>query len=75
MLSEATAAASERVRAAKADTARVAALKSQETPATRDALLAEAYREQIGAIMRKAGEVTAVDTRGGQQLLLPGPTP
>jgi len=75
VLAEATAAASERVRAAKADTARVAALESQETPATRDALMAEAYREQIGAIMKKAGEVTAVDTRGGQQLLLPGPTP
>jgi regulator of protease activity HflC (stomatin/prohibitin superfamily) len=73
LLTEASAAAAERVRGATADTARVDALGAQETPANRGTLLSHAYQEQIAAILQRAGEVTAVDMRGGQQLILPGP--
>jgi regulator of protease activity HflC (stomatin/prohibitin superfamily) len=73
LLTEASAAAEERLRTASADTARIDALAAQETPANRDALLTHAYQAQIATILRHAGEVTAVDTRGGQQLVLPGP--
>ena len=75
LLTEASAAAEERLRTASADTARIDALAEQETPANRDALLAHAYQTQIATILRQAGEVTAVDMRGGQQLILPGPMP
>jgi hypothetical protein len=74
LLTEASAVAEERVRSATTDTARVDALAVQETPANRDTLLAHAYQDQIAAIMQRAGEVTAVDMRAGQQLVLPGPS-
>jgi regulator of protease activity HflC (stomatin/prohibitin superfamily) len=73
LLTEASAAAEERLRTASADTARIDALAAQETQANRDALLTHAYQAQIATILQHAGEVTAVDTRGGQQLVLPGP--
>jgi regulator of protease activity HflC (stomatin/prohibitin superfamily) len=73
LLTEASAAAQERVRTASADTAPIDALAAQETPANRDALMTHAYQAQIAKILRDAGEVTAVDMRGGQQLVLPGP--
>jgi membrane protease subunit HflK len=75
LLTEASAAAEERLRTASTDTARVDALAGQETPSNRDALLVHAYQAQIATILQHAGEVTAVDTRGGQQLVLPGPMP
>jgi regulator of protease activity HflC (stomatin/prohibitin superfamily) len=75
LLTEASAAAEERIRTATADTVRVDALATQETPATRDTLFAHAYQDQVATILRGAGEVTAVDMRAGQQLLLPGPAP
>ena len=74
LVTEAAAAAEERVRTASADIAHVDALEAQETPANRDTLLTHAYQEQIAAILQHAGDVTAVDMRGGQTLLLPGPT-
>jgi regulator of protease activity HflC (stomatin/prohibitin superfamily) len=73
LLSDATAAAEERVRNAAADTSRTDALASQETPDNRDALMAHAYQEQIAAILQRAGDVTAIDVTDGQQLVLPGP--
>lgn len=73
LLTEASAAAEERVRTATAQTAHVNALAAQETPANRITLLAHAYQEQIAPILQQAGEVTAVDMRAGQQLVLPGP--
>jgi regulator of protease activity HflC (stomatin/prohibitin superfamily) len=73
LLTEASAAAEERVRRASEDVAPVAALEAQETPANRETLLTHAYQEQIAAILRRAGEVTAVDARGGQGLVLPAP--
>jgi hypothetical protein len=56
-------------------TAPVDALEAQETAANRATLLTHAYQDQIGAILQHAGEVTAVDMRGGKQLVLPGPMP
>jgi membrane protease subunit HflK len=73
LLAEATAAGEERLRTASTDTARIDALTAQETPENRDALMLQAYRTQVAAILQRAGEVTAVDSRGGQQLVLPGP--
>jgi modulator of FtsH protease HflK len=73
LLTEASAGAEERVRGASTDVAPVEALASQETPASRETLLTHAYQEQIAAILKHAGDVTAVDARGGQALVLPAP--
>jgi regulator of protease activity HflC (stomatin/prohibitin superfamily) len=75
ILAAASAAADERVRTAMAETDPVDALEAQETPANRSSLLTHAYQDQIATIMQHAGDVTAIDMRGGQQLVLPGPTP
>ncbi len=71
--SEATAAAEEQVRLASAETADVGLLHAQITPVNRDSLLGQYYRDRIGAILRKIGQVTTVDMRGGQPLLIQGP--
>ena len=71
--SEAAAAAEEQVRAAAAEPAEVGLLHDEMTPANRDSLLAQYYRDRIGAILRKIGQVTTVDTRGGQSTIIPGP--
>ncbi len=73
LVTEASAAAEERIRTATADVAHVTALEMQETANNRSTLLTHAYQEQIAAIMQHAGDVTAVDARGGQTLVLPGP--
>jgi regulator of protease activity HflC (stomatin/prohibitin superfamily) len=73
LVTEASAAAEERVRTASVDVAPVEALQAQETATNRDALLVHAYQERIGAILRQAGDVTAVDARAGQSILLLGP--
>jgi membrane protease subunit HflK len=75
LLTEASAAAEERLRTASADTARIDALAGQETPANRNDLLTRAYQTQIATILQHAGDVTAVDMRGGQQVVLPGTVP
>jgi regulator of protease activity HflC (stomatin/prohibitin superfamily) len=75
ILAAASAAADERIRTAMTETAPVDALEAQETPANRDTLLTHAYQDEIGAIMQQAGDVTAIDMRGGKQLVLPGPMP
>jgi regulator of protease activity HflC (stomatin/prohibitin superfamily) len=74
LVTEAAAAAEERVRTATADVAPIAALQSQETPANRGMLLTHAYQEQIAGILQRIGDVTGVDIRDGRSLLLPGPT-
>jgi regulator of protease activity HflC (stomatin/prohibitin superfamily) len=71
--SEAAAAAEEQVRLASAETADVSLLHAQITPANRDSLLGQYYRDRIGAILRKIGHVTTVDMRGGQPLIIQGP--
>ena len=56
--SEAAAAAEEQVRVAAAETADVGLLHGEITPANRDSLLAQYYRDRIGAILRQIGHVT-----------------
>ncbi|MCB8883216.1 hypothetical protein ACELLULO517_23405 [Acidisoma cellulosilytica] len=75
IISSAAAAADERIKTAMTDTAPIGALETQETPADRDTLLTHAYQDEIAAILQHAGEVTAVDPRSAQQILLPGPMP
>jgi modulator of FtsH protease HflK len=75
LLAAASAAADERVRTAMSQTDPVDALEAQETASNRDTLLTHAYQDQIATILQHAGEVTAVDARGGKQLVLPGPMP
>ncbi|HEY1413053.1 MAG TPA: SPFH domain-containing protein [Rhodopila sp.] len=70
---EAEAAAEEQVRVASAQTADVGVLHAEFTPANRDSLLAQYYRDRIGAILGKIGHVTTVDMRGGQSVIIQGP--
>jgi regulator of protease activity HflC (stomatin/prohibitin superfamily) len=71
--SEAAAAAEEQVRVAVAETADVGVLHGEMTQANRDSLLAQYYRDRIGAVLRKIGQVTTVDMRGGQSVIIQGP--
>jgi modulator of FtsH protease HflK len=71
--SEAEAAAEEQVRVAAAETADVGVLHAEITPANRDSLLGQYYRDRIGAILRKVGHMTTVDMRGSQSVILQGP--
>ncbi|HEY0181883.1 MAG TPA: SPFH domain-containing protein [Rhodopila sp.] len=71
--SEAAAAAEEQVRLAASETADVGLLHAEITPANRDSLLAQYYRDRIGAVLRKIGHVTTVDMRGGQPVIIQGP--
>ncbi|HTH96025.1 MAG TPA: SPFH domain-containing protein [Stellaceae bacterium] len=73
ILTEAHAAAEEKLRSAIADTATITALEARSTEADRADLMAQTYHDRIGAIMKQIGGVTAVDTRGGQHLIVPGP--
>jgi regulator of protease activity HflC (stomatin/prohibitin superfamily) len=72
-ISEAQAAGEEEVRQASADTAAVIALQAQLTSRTRDNVLTRYYRQQIGVILHKIGQVTTVDASAGQHVILPGP--
>ena len=72
LLAAASAAADERIRTAMAETDPVDALEAQETSANRDTLLTHAYQDQIAVILQHAGDVTAIDPRGGQQLRTAG---
>jgi regulator of protease activity HflC (stomatin/prohibitin superfamily) len=71
--SEATAAAEEQVTLATAQVADVGVLHGEMTPTNRDSLLAQYYRDRIGAVLGKIGQVTTVDMRGGQPLIIQGP--
>jgi regulator of protease activity HflC (stomatin/prohibitin superfamily) len=71
--SEAEAAAEEQVRVASAETADVGVLHGEITPANRDSLLAQYYRDRIGIVLRKIGQVTTIDMRGGQPIIIQGP--
>lgn len=75
ILTAASAAGAERISDAAAKTAEVAALESRIVPESRAGLLDQIYRDRIAAILRKAGQVTAVDGRGGARLILPGAKP
>ena len=72
-LAAAEAAAQERVHGAEAAVASVRALANAGgTPAHRNSVMADLYREQIGPILARAGQVTTVDAAAGQHLVLLG---
>jgi len=75
ILSEAQAAASEKGAQAHERTAEVESLAANAEPGARPALIERIYRERIGAILRSAGAVTALDARGGSRAILPGGGP
>jgi regulator of protease activity HflC (stomatin/prohibitin superfamily) len=72
-MAAAEAAAQERVHGAQASVATVRALEAvADTPAHRSSAMADFYREQIGPILARAGQVTSVDAPTGQHLVLLG---
>lgn len=73
ILTEARAAAGEQVASARERTAAIVALQEQADPASRPSLLDQVYRERAAAVLRKAGSVSALDPRGGNPLIIPGP--
>jgi membrane protease subunit HflK len=75
VLNSARAAAAERINAARAHTATISALAGEFTPDTRGNVLDQLYRTRIGGIIARAGQVTAVDARGGPRVILPGGKP
>ncbi len=75
ILSEAEAAASEKGAQAHARTAEVESLAANPEPGARPALIERTDRQRIGAILRGAGAVTALDARGGSRAILPGSGP
>jgi regulator of protease activity HflC (stomatin/prohibitin superfamily) len=73
LLNDARAAVAERVGRARQQTAAIVALEQREDPASRPSLLDEIYRDRVAAVLRKAGTVSALDPRGGNALIIPGP--
>jgi regulator of protease activity HflC (stomatin/prohibitin superfamily) len=75
VLSEAAATAQETIGRATADAAEIRALEqAAANTGHRQSTLAEYYREQIGRILAGAGQVTTIDPRDAQRLILPGPS-
>lgn len=74
VLTEARAAAGEQVGAARERTASIMSVQERADPATRPSLLDQVYRERVAEVLRKAGTVSALDPRGGNPLIIPGPT-
>ncbi len=72
---KASATAAETVGRAQTQTASVLALHARMTPASRAGLLDQVYRDQLGVVIRSAGQVSAIDPRGGARLILPGNKP
>ena len=72
IIEDAKAAAAERVSLATAQTAEVAALAERLKSSSRDALLTQAFNERIGPILKKVGQVTAIDPRQAARLVIPG---
>ena len=71
----ANAAAAERLSQATSQTAEVSALADQMKSSSREALLTQVFNERIGAILKKVGQVTAVDPRNPTRLIVPGAAP
>ncbi|MFI5011242.1 MAG: SPFH domain-containing protein [Hyphomicrobiales bacterium] len=68
----ARAAAAERLSQATSQTAEVAALAEEMKTSSREALLTQVFNERIGPIMKKVGQVTAIDPRNATRLVIPG---
>ncbi len=71
LLAAAHASAEERVGAARARTAGIAAIEAAMTPALRPAMLDQIYRDQLAKVLHAVGTLTAVDGIGGARLILP----
>ncbi len=71
----ANAAAAERLSQATSQTAEVSALAEQMKTSSREALLTQVFNERIGSILKKVGQVTAVDARNPTRLIVPGAVP
>ena len=72
IIMSAKAIAAERVSGATSQTAEIAALAEQMKTSSREALLTQIFNERIGPILKKVGQVTAVDPSHGARLILPG---
>jgi regulator of protease activity HflC (stomatin/prohibitin superfamily) len=72
---EAQAAAEEQVRVATGQTADVRTLHARMTPANRDILLQQYYRDRIGPIINRIGQVTTVDPGSSRSVIIQGPEP
>ena len=69
IIAEARADAAERIAAARATVATVAALRAQAAGTDRATMLERLYRERIGGIVAQAGTVTTLDPNGARVIL------
>jgi regulator of protease activity HflC (stomatin/prohibitin superfamily) len=72
LLTDARAVAADMIAAATTETAAIVALRPAAAGPGRGALFDRLWRERVGAILRAAGQVVAVDPGGGTRLILPG---
>jgi regulator of protease activity HflC (stomatin/prohibitin superfamily) len=72
IIEDAKAAAAERVSQATGQTAEIAALADSLKTSSREALLTQVFNERIGPILKKVGQITAVDPRQATRLIIPG---
>jgi regulator of protease activity HflC (stomatin/prohibitin superfamily) len=72
LISSAQAAAREMVSSATVNTAAILPIEREETSLTRNSLLLNLYRNQVGGIMNRVGAVTLVDPKSGVRFLMPG---
>jgi regulator of protease activity HflC (stomatin/prohibitin superfamily) len=72
LLTNAHAAAAERLANARASTAVISALEARMSAATRPSMLDQVYRERIGVILNQAASTSAVDAKAVSRLIVPG---
>jgi regulator of protease activity HflC (stomatin/prohibitin superfamily) len=72
IIQDAKATAAERVSQATRQTVEVAAVADKMKTSSRDALLTQAFNERIGPILKKVGQIAAVDPRQGTRIVIPG---
>jgi regulator of protease activity HflC (stomatin/prohibitin superfamily) len=72
ILAEATALAAERRTEARARTASIAAINPQHGEGAQAALINRIYYERVGALLKKAARIDAIDPHSSGQLYLPG---
>jgi regulator of protease activity HflC (stomatin/prohibitin superfamily) len=75
IIERAKAAAAERLSQATSRTAEVLALAGEMKTSSREALLTQVFNERIGPILKKVGQVTAIDPRNATRLVIPGGDP
>jgi regulator of protease activity HflC (stomatin/prohibitin superfamily) len=75
LLTNAHAAAEERLANARAATAAITALEARMDPASRPSMMDQVYRERIGTILNQAASTTAVDAKAVSRVIVPGGQP